>query len=65
MIAEAEKLQEIIVEEKLHITEIEETIEAEIVPLPVEELTDVPEADGKCPIQTSETHENSTSLLVE
>lgn len=45
---EAEKVKEIIVEEKLYITEIEETIEADI-PLPVEELTDVPKADGNCP----------------
>lgn len=49
-IVKAEKLKEIIVEEKLHITEIEETIEADI-PLPVEELTDIPKADGKCPKQ--------------
>lgn len=44
----AEKVKEIVVEEKLHITEIEETIEAEI-PLPVEELTSVPKVDGKFP----------------
>lgn len=47
-VAAAETVKEIVVEEKLHITEIEETIEAEI-PLPVEELTSVPKVDGKFP----------------